>query len=194
MKIDIKEILTLPTTIMAALSLASGIILFSPTLIVEQMYMTVFRDNYGFIIGIVFIVSTSILIVNLIYKTTRSIYNARAKKYFYATAEKRLQKLNNYQKAIIYALYQQDNRTLPLPLHDGAVLELEQNMMIGKAASQYMISDLNNALFPYLLHPWVSDELNNKPKLLADFHTTFRIQFEKVSKMNNEQDNYWMHH
>lgn len=37
MKIDfnISEILTLPTTIMAALSLASGILLFSPTSFLE---------------------------------------------------------------------------------------------------------------------------------------------------------------
>jgi hypothetical protein len=179
MKIDfnIKEILTLPTTIMAALSLASGILLFSSESILERMFMVEFRDKYGFIIGIVFIVSISILIVNLIYKTAQSISNSKAKKNFYATAEKRLQKLNSYQKAILYALYKQDNRTLPLPLHDGAVLELEQKIMIGKATSQYMVSDLNNASFPYLLQPWVSDELNNKPNLLSDFRIAFENQY-----------------
>ncbi|MGX9933485.1 superinfection exclusion B family protein [Virgibacillus salarius] len=181
MKIDfnISEILNLPTTIMAALSLASGILLFSPTSILEQMFMLEFRDKYGFIIGIVFIVSVCILIVNLIYQTAKSISNAKAKRNFYANAEKRLQRLNNYQKAIIYALYQEDNRTLPLPLHDGSVLELEQNYMIGKATSQYMVSDLNNALFPYLLQPWVSEELSNKSSLLSEFSTAFEIQSGK---------------
>ena len=178
MKVDfnIKEVLTLPATIMAALSLASGILLFSSTSILKRMFMIEFRDKYGFIIGIVFIVSISILIVNLIYKTAQSISNTKAKKYFYTTAEKRLRKLNNYQKSIIYALYQQDNRTLPLPLHDGAVLELEQHYMIGKAASKYLVNDLNNALFPYLLQPWVSDELNSKQELLSDFQIAFKSQ------------------
>lgn len=181
MKLDlnIKEILTLPTTIMAALTLASGILLFSPTALIEQMYMIDFREKYGFIIGIVFIVSISILIVNIIYQTSTAISNAKSKKQFYATAEKRLQKLNSYQKAIIYALYQQDNRTLPLPLHDGAVLELEQNIMVGKATTQYMVSDLNNALFPYLLQPWVVDELNSKTDLLSDFRSAFVLQYDK---------------
>jgi len=175
MKIDfnIKEILTLPTTIMAALSLASGILLFSPTAFIERMYMLDFREKYGFIIGIVFIVSISILIVNLIYKTSTSISNAKSRKNFYATAERRLQKLNGYQKSIIYMLFQQDNRTFPLPLHDGAVLELEQNLMVGKATSQYFVSDLNNAVFPYLLQPWVVDELNNKANLLSDFRRAY---------------------
>ncbi|HAM81060.1 superinfection exclusion B family protein [Ornithinibacillus contaminans] len=191
MKIDfnIKEILTLPTTIMAALSLASGILLFSPTSLLDQMFMLNFRDKYGFIIGIVFIVSICILIVNLVYQTAKSVYNAKAKKYFYATAEKRLQKLNNYQKSIIFALYQEDNRTLPLPLHDGAVLELEQNYMIGKATSQYMVSDLNNALFPYLLQPWVSDELSNKSNLLSEFATAFEIQYKK--EFNERTENHY---
>lgn len=181
MKLDlnIKEILTLPTTIMAALTLASGILLFSPTALIEQMYMIDFREKYGFIIGIVFIVSISILIVNIIYQTSTAISNAKSKKQFYATAEKRLQKLNSYQKAIIYALYQQDNRTLPLPLHDGAVLELEQDIMVGKATTQYMVSDLNNALFPYLLQPWVVDELNSKTDLLSDFRSAFVLQYDK---------------
>ncbi|MBB6447996.1 superinfection exclusion B family protein [Bacillus benzoevorans] len=193
MKIDfnIKEILTLPTTIMAALSLASGILLFSPTVIIEKMYMIDFRNKYGFIIGIVFIVSISILIVNLIYKISVSFSKVKAKKKFFATAEKRLLKMNTYQKAILYALYQEDNRTLPLPLHDGAVRELEQNMMIGKATTQYLVSDLNNALFPYLLQPWVADELNNKPNLLSGFRNAFELQYDKVSKQGQIGDHYW---
>lgn len=179
MKIDfnIKEILTLPISIMAALSLASGLLLFSPSTFVEKMFMIEFRDKYGFTIGIVFIVSISILIVNLLYTLTKSITGVKAKKKFYASAEKRLDNLNHYQKAILFALYQQDNRTLPLPLHDGAVLELEQKFMIGKATSQYMVSDLNNAVFPYLLQPWVSDELKNKPHILDDFRNAFEKQY-----------------
>jgi len=173
---DIKEILTLPNTIMAALTLASGMLLFFPITLLDRLFMLDFREKNGFIIGIVFIVSLSILIVNLIYRTAKTISSVKAKKKFYATAEKRLRKLNDYQKAIIYALYDQDNRTLPLPLHDGAVIELENNYMIGKATTQYFVSDLNSAKFPYLLQPWVSDELKNKPDLLSDFSSAFRSQ------------------
>jgi hypothetical protein len=181
MNIDFKihEILTLPATIMAALSLASGILLFSPTAFLDQLFMLEFREKNGFIIGIVFILTISILIVNLIYQTSKSISKAKANKNFYATAEKRLKKLNNYQKAIIYTLFKQDNRTSLLPLHDGAVTELEYKYIIGKATTQYMVSDLNNASFPYLLQPWVSDELSIKPNLLSDFLTAYNLQCEK---------------
>jgi Super-infection exclusion protein B len=115
------------------------------------------------------------LIVNLLYRTAKILSNVKAEKIFYATAENRLRKLNSYQKAIIYALYNQDNRTLPLPLHDGAVWELETKLMIGKATTQYEVNNLNNARFPYLLQPWVSDELTNKPNLLSDFSSAYHL-------------------
>lgn len=177
MNIDFKitEFLNLPASIMAALSLASGIILFSPKNFLSQLFLLDFRENNGFIIGIIFVISLSILLINLIYQTIKFTSTLIAKKRFYSSAEDRLLKLNDYQKAIIYLLYEQENRTHPLPLHDGAIMELEQNYFIGKAATQYMVSDLNNAAFPYLLHPWVSDELNSNSDLLSNFLTSYEL-------------------
>lgn len=176
MKIDlnISDILTLPNKILAALTLASGLVLFLPTSILESLYMVGLRENYGFIISLVFIISFSLLVINSIYTIGKYIKSKRIRKKFYDEAEDRLRKLNEYQKAIIYLLYSQKNFTHPLPLHDGAIRMLETNMMIGKATSQYMVTDLNNAFFPYLLQPWVIQELDNNPNLLNDFKSTFQ--------------------
>ncbi|MED3563966.1 superinfection exclusion B family protein [Bacillus xiapuensis] len=192
MNVDFKitEILNLPAKIMAAISLASGILLFSPVDFLKALFMLGFRENNGFIIGIVFVGSLSILVINLIIQTFKVISNNKAKKKFYATAPERLKKLNPYQKAIIYRLYIEDNRTLPLPLHDGAVMELDQKFMIGKATTQYMVNDLNNASFPYLLQPWVSDELSSKPDLLSDFFTAYELQCEK-DYHRRSNNNFW---
>lgn len=187
----ITEILTLPASIMAALSLASGILLFSPEGILQKLYMETLREKYGFYIGLVFVVSLSILIVNLIYSTANSISNDRAQKRFYAHAEERLKKLNNYQKAILFILFNQENRTFLLPIHDGAVKELEQKYCIGPATNQYMVDDLNNARFPYLIQPWVADELTSKPDLLADFKSAFFQLNGTELFRQREIDNYW---
>lgn len=183
--LKISDILTLPTTIMVAITLSSGIILFSPDVLLEKMYIFDFRENYGFILGLVFTISLSILTVNIIYQSVQSITKNRNRKTFYATAEERLRKLNDYQKALIYLLYIQDNRTLPLPLYDGAVIELESKLIIGKAAQQYLVNDINNAEFPFHLQPWVSDELSNKKNLLDDFRHAYNIQSNKITSMNN---------
>ncbi|MFS1518543.1 superinfection exclusion B family protein [Bacillus sp. SCS-151] len=181
MKFDfnIKEILTLPVLIWAALSLASSMLLFSPTSFLKQLFMLEFRDKFGFIIGIVFVVSISILIVNLIYKTLKSIGHARTRKKFYAYAEDRLRKLTDYQKAIIYALYQEDNHTLKLPFNDGGVSVLVQNKMIGMTANNIMIDDDLNPVVSYLLQPWVGNELTDKPSLLSEFSLAFKRQHNK---------------
>ena len=95
--------------------------------------------------------------------------NKRAKKKFIDNASNRLSDLNDYQKTIVYALYKEDNHTKELPIHDGAVHILEHNLVIQKAATQYMVSDLNNAVLPYFLQPWVVNELQKNPQLMNSF-------------------------
>lgn len=90
-------------------------------------------------------------------------------KKFKATAKERLQKLDDYQKAIVYGLYMEDNHTDELPLYDGAVNYLEHNVIIVKTTNQYAVSDLNNAVFPYMLQPWVVEELQKDSELLSHF-------------------------
>jgi hypothetical protein len=190
MKVDFKvtEILTLPNTIMAAICLASGLMLFMPNWFVERMYMVDFKNSYGSIIGGVFLISFCILIVNIIYRTSKSINSSRLEKKFLANAEKRLRSLSTYQKAIVYLLYCQDNRTHELPVNDGAVVELEFNHFIGKAASQYAVSDINNAVFPFMLQPWVSNELVEKESLLSELRKANDELEMKYSNTHNKGD------
>ena len=81
---NIVDFLKLPPRILGALSVASGLLLFLPNVIIEKLYMTSFRDKYGFAIGIVFVVSTSILVVFLVVIIAKKIkdkyYNKRLKK------------------------------------------------------------------------------------------------------------------
>lgn len=169
MKINVKEILTLPTYIMLGISLASGIILFFPEIIIRKMYMFDYRESHGFIIGSIFILFTAILFINLLFNIGKSFSNAKARKEFYEKAEERLNALTDYQKSIVYSLYRKDNRTMFLPLNDGAVSELNYKGVIGLVRGGDHIIDVRGPAVPYLLQPWVSDELIDKPMLLANF-------------------------
>lgn len=111
-------------------------------------------------------------------------------KKFKATAKERLQKLDNYQKAIVYGLYMEDNHTSELPFHDGAVKWLKQNIIITETASQYAVSDLNNAVFPYMLHPWVVEELQKDSELLASFCDAYNKMEAKYDNLNQYDDPY----
>lgn len=184
------ELLKLPTKIIVALTIATGIILFIPDSILNKMYMMNFRTTYGFIIGLVFIISLSISLVYSIIV----VYKFFSKKYykhkFMKNAVSYLEKLTSYQKFIVFDLYQEDNFTEELPLHDGAIKILEHYMMIGKATTQYFVEDFNNALFPYMLQPWVVEKLNENIELKKKF----KMEYEKYKvKIENNMVNqkYW---
>lgn len=172
MKIDIKELLTLPTYILAAIAIASGIILFLPENFINQIYMASFRNRYGFIIGITFLVSVSILIINFGIWLFKQLWYLRLEKKFYEVGETRLNSLNDYQKTIIYGLYQKDNRTALLPLFDGAIKELETQKMVGKISTTQMV-DMADPRIPYMIQPWVVQKLDESQELRASFYDTF---------------------
>lgn len=187
MKFDfnLADFFKLPTKIMFALALASGMILFLPDSIVAKMYMVDFRNKYGFAIGLLFLVSFSILIVTIFIGSYNYFNQKHSMKKFRATANERLQKLDDYQKAIVYGLYMEDNHTDELPLHDGAVKWLEHNIIIIKTTNQYAVSDINNAVFPYMLQPWVVEELQKDSELLAHFQAAYNQMEAKYTSQNN---------
>lgn len=163
------DFLKLPTKIFVSLTIASGLVLFLPDTIIEKIYMTNFTKEYGFIIGLVFIISISISLVSctiILYKYIIIRYN---KFKFYKHAAERLEKLSPYQKAILYSLYLEDNYTHELPFNDGAVKILEQKMMITKTTNTYLVEDLSNPIFPYMLQPWVIEKLNEDNDLVEKF-------------------------
>lgn len=180
MNFNIIDFLKLPSNVMSAISLASGVILFLPDELLKKMYMIEFKNNWGVIIGATFIVSTSILVIGIL----KNIYKFLYKKYsdfkFKKNSGKLLNSLDMYKKTIVYMLYIRDNNTFELPLNDGAVVFLEHYMVIQKAASQYAVEDLINPKFPYFLQPWVVNKLNKDENLLLSFKKAAEKQLKNV--------------
>lgn len=174
MKLDVNvtDFFKLPAKIIFSVAIATGIILFLPENILSKLYMLDFRTQYGFVIGLLFTISISLSFVSFcsnIYYYFKNKYNIKK---FKSTQKERLQNLDTYQKAIVYGLFKEDNHTAKLPLNDGGVKWLKHNLIIIETMNQYIVDDLNNALFPYMLQPWVVDELQKDQKLLDLFHSS----------------------
>ena len=170
--LNILDILNLPVRILSALALASGFLLLFPAKFLNELHLNSFINKYGFIIGLVFIVSLAILIVTLIIQIFNFISNKRKLKLFYKTAEKRLRKLSPYEICIVLILFENKNHTNLLPINDGAVNRIENEMIVGKLTNQYMVSNPNTAKIPYLLQPWVVNELEGNSDLFTYFENT----------------------
>lgn len=177
---NIADFFKLPVKIIAALTIATGGILFSPDLIAQKMYIMEFRDQHGFIIGIIFITSVSLLVMNLIVFLYKLIENTILKFKFKKVSKERLKNLNTYQKSLVCLLYNQDNFTHELPLNDGGVIFLENSLIITKATTQYLVDNMNNPMFPFVLNPWVVKELQENQELLSSFKQAIREQVSKV--------------
>ncbi|GAE48415.1 super-infection exclusion protein B [Mesobacillus boroniphilus] len=103
-KIDIKELLTLPPKILAALAVGTGLILFLPNDIIDKLYLVLFKEKFGFVLGITFTVSVSILLMSAIVFIINSILSSWLSKKRIQQYKQNLFKLNMYEKSIIAAL------------------------------------------------------------------------------------------
>lgn len=184
MELNIMDFLKLPTKIMVAIALATGMILFLPDSLISKMYMDEFRNEYGFIIGAVFVVSISILTIGVIISIYNYFYERHKQKRIKENSGKLLASLDDYKKTIVYLLYNEDNHTHELPLNDGAVVFLENMMVIGKDTNQYFVDDIINPMFPYLLQPWVIEKLQNDEELLSSFERAVEKQMIKMEQQN----------
>ena len=179
----IVDFFKLPTKIMCAISIATGLVLFLPDSFIQKMYMIDFRNKYGFTIGLIFLISISIVTITIVVSLYKYFSNKHFWKKFKDTAKERLLKLDDYQKTIVYVLYKEDNHTEELPIHDGAVRWLKQNMVITETTNQYMVSDLNNAVFPFMLNPWVVEAMQNDEELVNEFSKAYKKMESKYNKM-----------
>lgn len=159
------EFFNLPVKIMFSICICTGLILFLPDNLVNKIYIEDIRNKYGFIIGIIFLITVAIITVKFIILIYTFFSNLYYYKKFKKTSKIRLLNLNDYQKAIVCSLYLKDNYTEKLPINDGGVLILRQNMVITEISTQYFVNDINNAKIPFMLNPWVVEILKKDSKV-----------------------------
>ena len=188
---NIADVLKLPVKIFVAVGIGTGVILFLPDSVIQKLYLTSFRDSFGFVIGLIFIISVSIVGVTMIiaiYKMIRGKINFKKMK---ENREKFIASLDDYQKTIVYILYDKINHTDELPISDGSVRWLEQNSVLAKATSQHFIENPLNITFPYMLNPWVIEYLNSHSGLLEDMKKTSEKMQKKMKKQEELPDLGW---
>lgn len=157
-KIDIKELLTLPPKILAALAVGTGLILFLPNDIIDKLYLVLFKEKFGFVLGITFTVSVSILLMSAIVFIINSILSSWLSKKRIQQYKQNLFKLNMYEKSIIAALSERPDNTLNLPINKGITRTLTHYQIISPVSSQAIVyGDSNEWSMPYFLQPWVID-------------------------------------
>lgn len=131
------------------------------------MYMYDFRNDYGVIVSIVFLISFSILIVLL----TTLIYKKIDKKIKYMLLKKKqIKYLLNAEKSKVKLLknfIKDETHTLQINQNDGLTVELEHFGFISMAGSTQAVDfGYNNEMYIiYFLQPWVINLINENDEL-----------------------------
>lgn len=163
------DFLKLPTYILGALAIASGILLFAPDSVIQMLYMTEFKAKYGFTLGLVFITSVSILAVLLIKLVYGSISEKHNLKKLKEAQTKFLKKVDGAKVDLINAFIQQPTHTMMLPMHDGLVIELQHYNVISPAGQTHMVS-MPNPQITFFLQPWVLERIKENEELQTKFY------------------------
>lgn len=121
---DLISFLKLPPSILSALALASGFIIFALTKLLERLYFVDFKDKFGFYIGLVFIVSISILLVYVIIKPAKYLYDKRRDKKLRENQLKYLKELSGEEKHLLRQIISCPDYTMELPVNNGLVVKL----------------------------------------------------------------------
>ena len=160
MEIDgtaIKEITKIFKTpyLLITLALASGLILFLPNDIISKMYMLDFRNNYGFILGLIFWFSITLLIVIIGVKIYKKYERKRINKKLGEGIKRTLTNMHNsVEIEIITEMLQEDDYTLELPINSGVVVKLQNCFIISPTGRTHYV-DMENPCMPYFLQPGV---------------------------------------
>jgi len=168
--VDFVKFLTLPLRTFGALSIASGLILFSPEKFIKLLYLEGVKANYGTYIGLIFVISVSMFAVFFVCKLLKwlkekyNIYALKRNQYQF------LKHLDQTHVEFIEMFLSDPTHTMSLPPQNGLVIEMIHHLVITPAGKTHFIDPLDPKI-PYFLQPWVIARIKEHADLRMQYHT-----------------------
>ena len=179
--ISLEDLFKLPNWIIYIICASAGSLLFLSDETLQKIYLFNIREEYGYILGLIFIVSLILgagLILKYCYEKMKVTYD------IYYKGRCIILSLSTYEKAILFMMYKSENYTLKLRLGDGAVVHLKDENIITVISGCYFADVLGTEmlLVPHVLQSWVIKLINSNYIVLRNLEESF---FEKEHKIHN---------
>ena len=149
----VSSFLTMSQKMVFAVVIFTGFCLFAPAEMRELIGVNELVDKYYSMIGIFFLVSTSISVVNGIVCLSGFVKKKWSNFIYKRTRKKLLRNLEGYELAIVKLLYDKANRTDFLDYNDGSVRYLDTCQIIYRTLDTSTNYDKQHVYFPYKLNP-----------------------------------------
>ena len=162
------DFLKLPAHILGALALASGGVLFLPKEVIEKLYLLEVKDRYGLIIGVAFLLSSSLLTISFVRKNWELVVEQINFRRVKREQIKYLSELDSLKTNLIIKFLQMPTHTLLLPFDDGVTAELNGYGIISLTSSIQTLSHEGYEV-NYFLQPWVRKLIKEEKQLQKKF-------------------------
>jgi hypothetical protein len=178
---DFIQLLKLPPTILAAVAMGSGLILFLPTSIFQRLGLDKIPEQWKTILGLALIISSSLLVVYFIVKVVKSIIS----KYYWLRFKKKFPKvmmeLRGAELVVVALLYRSPNYTSRLPYADGVSVRLISKKVIQFTSSNNLAYG-DELVMPFTITPIAQDYIDKHPELIENFS---KSELESMYKRYN---------
>lgn len=177
------DLTKLPTKFFFLLSAVSGFVLFvDQKFLNEKLFLENAKENYGWILGIVFILSTGLVLVNFviwIFKSIRRkiLINKWKKKF-----AERIKTLDRFEKSILREFILNGQKSVEMPIDNPSVSGLLDNNILVMNRQFGNSSIMNGMKTSLSINESVMEILELKDIDLSDPPTEKEIEFAKNNR------------
>ncbi len=144
------------------ISLVSGFLLFLPPVALDILGLTQFTGQYRPFIGLVFLISTAILITEITISIQRFLKELNERRAMSARRIKILYNLTDREKEVLQTFVVRKTKTAYFDMSDGVIGGLEAQGVLYKSSNVGNVES-----WAYNIQPWAWDYLINNPSLVT---------------------------
>ena len=180
---DFIQLLKLPPTILAAVAMGTGLILFLPISILERLGLDKIPEQWKTVLGLALIISSSLLVVYFLVKVGKSIISKYYWLRFKTKFPKVMRDLRGAELAVVALLYRSPNYTSRLPYTDGVTVRLISKKVIQFTSSNNLAYG-DELFIPFTSTPIAQDYIDKHPDLIESFS---KPELENMYKRYNNR-------
>lgn len=120
----------IPTKIIFWIFLLTGLLLLLPTTWLVALRLDQFLTDYGKYVGICFVGASVLLLIHFFIWILNKSRQSKQKKEYQSAVEEKLNRLDDFEKAVLREFYLQGKNTILLPVDDPTVAGLLQKRVL----------------------------------------------------------------
>ena len=155
------------TPALVAVTILTGLLLFLPEKILFRMNLDKLRDSWKQIIGMLFLLSITLICTMIFFSLVSRIVSIWRKKINRLNLKNKYRKLSITQKAIILKLLRSKAKTIMLDKNSGDTIYLVENTFLHQPEQVHSLGWNNEIILIYVPQLWLMELYNEEPELFT---------------------------